>query len=135
MAVPAAVEAIQATLAPAFLISGASIFLNFSQARLFRVMDRVRASAHAAHPEHAARGRLLRRARILRNGIAFGVLTIAFAVAAAILLMASELFLGEAVSRAAPYCFAFGLLSLFLALGFVFSDTVISVASVEREKA
>jgi hypothetical protein len=38
-----AIEVIQATLAPSFLISGTSIFLNFTQTRLFRVVDRIRA--------------------------------------------------------------------------------------------
>lgn len=131
MAVPPAVEVIEATLAPAFLISGTSVFLNFAQNRLFRAMDRVRAARDPAHPEHGERPKLLRRARLLRNAIALGVLTVGFTVTAAILVMAGELFAADHLIGAAPYLFAIALVTLFAALLCVFADTVISVASVE----
>ena len=134
MAVPAAVEVIEATLAPAFLISGTSVFLNFAQNRLFRAMDRVRAARDPAHPDHEGRGRLLKRARLLRNAIALGVLTIGFTVTAAILVMGGELFAREQVIQAAPYCFALALVSFFAAMLCVLADTVISVASVEKDR-
>ena len=134
MAVPPAVEVIQATLAPAFMISGTSVFLNFAQNRLFRAMDRVRAARDPAHPDHLGRALLMRRARILRNGLALGVLTVGFTVATAILVMAGELFGHNRFIVAAPYCFAVALLSFFVALCCVFADTVISVASVEQQK-
>lgn len=132
MALPPEVEVIQATLAPAFLISGASVFLNFAQNRLFRVVDRIRNAAHPESPDHGDRKRLLRRAHVLRNGIAFGVLTVAFTVTTAILVMAGELFGDGRLLRAAPYFFALALLALLTALVLVFSDTVVSVRSVDR---
>jgi hypothetical protein len=130
---PPAVEVIQATLAPAFMISGTSVFLNFAQNRLFRAMDRSRAARDPAHPDHSARALLLHRARILRNGLALGVLTVGFTVATAILVMGGELFGLDRLIGAAPYCFAVALVSFFVALLCVFADTVISVASVEKQ--
>jgi hypothetical protein len=132
VAVPPAVEVIEATLAPAFLISGTSVFLNFAQNRLFRAMDRVRAARDAANPDHGQRPLLLRRARLLRNAIALGVLTVGLTVTAAILVMAGELFADTALIEVAPYSFALALTTLFLALCCVFADTVLSVASVEK---
>lgn len=133
MAVPAAVEVIEATLAPAFLISGTSVFLNFAQNRLFRAMDRVRGARDPSHPDHEGRPLLVRRARILRNAIALGVLTVGLTVATAILVMAGELFNAHRLIEAAPWFFALALLSLFVALLFVLADTGISVASVEKQ--
>lgn len=130
-----ATEVIQATLAPAFLISGTSVFLNFAQNRLFRVMDRARANAGPDHSESSARPRLMRRAHLLRNAIALGVLTVGFTVASAILVMASELFGAGHLANAAPYTFALALLSLFVALLFVFADTLASIQLVERDAA
>ncbi|MEK6975163.1 MAG: DUF2721 domain-containing protein [Candidatus Thermoplasmatota archaeon] len=133
MVVPPAVEVIEATLAPAFLISGTSVFLNFAQNRLFRAMDRVRAATDPAHADHAGRPRLLKRARLLRNAIALGVLTCGLTVTAAILVMGGELFARESLIGAAPYSFALALLTFFAAMLCVFADTVISVASVEAQ--
>lgn len=133
MVVPAAVEVIEATLAPAFLISGTSVFLNFAQNRLFRAMDRVRAAREPNHPEHGQRAQLLRRARLLRNAIALGVLTVGLTVTAAILVMAGELFGRAHLIDVAPWSFAMALFTLFVALLCVFADTVISVASVEMQ--
>ncbi|MEA3204107.1 MAG: hypothetical protein QOI63_1787 [Thermoplasmata archaeon] len=132
MALPPAVEVIQATLAPAFMISGTSVFLNFAQNRLFRVMDRTRSAA--ASDEAGGRERLLRRAHILRNAIALGVLTVGLTIASAILVMASELFALDRLAAAAPYTFALALLSFFAALLFVFRDTLLSVRSVEGRR-
>lgn len=132
MALPPAADVIQATLAPAFLISATSVFLNFAQNRLFRVVDRLRGAGPGADDSDPASPRLLRRARILRNGIAFGVLTVGLTISAAILVMASQLFGAAALDHAAPYTFALALVSLFAALLFVFADTVLSVANVEN---
>ncbi len=129
-----AAEVVQATLAPAFLISGTSVFLNFSQQRLFRVVDRIRSVAKTEGHDPDEVVKLRRRARILRNGIAFGVLTVAFTVFTAILVMGTEFIVSTAVAVAAPVCLALALLSLLAALGCVFADTVISVASVEKER-
>jgi hypothetical protein len=131
VALPPAVEVIQATLAPAFMISGTSVFLNFAQNRLFRVTDRLRESGPP--PAEAVRQRLLRRARILRNAMMLGVLTVGLTVMSAILVMGSELFAAGRLAGLAPYTFAMALLSFFAALLYVLSDTVISVASVERK--
>lgn len=132
MALPPAADVIQATLAPAFLISATSVFLNFAQNRLFRVVDRVRGASPGPSDNEQGRLRLLRRARILRNGIAFGVLTVGLTISAAILVMASQLSGNAGLDRAAPYTFAVALVSLFAALLFVFADTMLSVSSVEN---
>lgn len=131
MVLPPAVEVIQATLAPAFMISGTSVFLNFAQNRLFRVTDRIR-GRDVAHDGPAGLERLVQRAHLLRNGIALGVLTVGLTVASAILVMASELFGAARLANAAPYAFALALLAFFAALLLVFSDTVVSVSNVER---
>jgi len=125
------VQVIQATLAPAFLISGASIFLNFAQTRLFRVVDRLRAGAK---DDPLERARSIARARRLRNAIALGVLTVALTVMTAILLMASQLFGLDRLSGAAPYAFAGAMLALFAALCFVLWDTVLSVRYAAAER-
>jgi hypothetical protein len=130
LAIPPATEVIQATLAPAFLISGTSVFLNFAQNRLFRVMDRARDAEASA--EAGGRGKLLQRARMLRNAIAMGVLTVAFTVTSAILVMGGQMFQSPDLIDSAPWTFALALLSFFAALLFVFADTVASVRSVER---
>jgi hypothetical protein len=130
VALPPAVEVIQATLAPAFMISGTSVFLNFAQNRLFRVTDRLRATDPAA--DGAVRQRLVRRARLLRNAMVLGVFTVGLTIMSAILVMGSELFSADRLAGLAPYTFAVALLSFFAALLYVLSDTVLSVASVER---
>ena len=136
MALPPATEVIQATLAPAFLISGTSVFLNFAQNRLFRVMDRARATQGPDHSESSSRTRLIRRAHLLRNGIALGVLTVGLTIASAILVMGSELVPGaHQLANGAPYTFALALISLFIGLLFIFSDTLASVKLVERDDA
>ncbi|MEK6986392.1 MAG: DUF2721 domain-containing protein [Candidatus Thermoplasmatota archaeon] len=129
-----AAQVVQATLAPAFLISGTSVFLNFSQQRLFRVVDRIRSVAKTEGHDPDEVVRLRRRVHILRNGIAFGVLTVALTVFTAILVMATEFTPNTAIAVGAPVCLALALLSLLAALGYVFADTLLSVASVEQTK-
>lgn len=130
LAEPASV--IEATLAPAFLISGASVFLNFAQARLFRVVDRVRETAREG--DEAGRGRYLRRAMLLRNAIAVGVLAVAFTVMTAVLLMAGGLLgFGDAAALA-PFTFGTAMLLLFVALVLVLWDTFLSVRNVALER-
>src|SRR4029077_19496005 len=92
-----------------------------------------RATMGPDHSESSARPRLLRRAHLLRNGIALGVLTVGFTVASAILVMASELVGAARLERAAPYTFALALLSLFAALLFIFADTLASIQLVEHD--
>lgn len=126
-----AVATIQATLAPAFLISGASIFLNFTQTRLFRVVDRIRAISNGAPPD-MPRQLLEQRAKLLRNSIALGVLTVALTVFTAILLMAGEMLARPRLLDAAPYIFGLAMITLFVALCFVMYDTILSVRSITR---
>lgn len=111
------------------MISGTSVFLNFAQNRLFRVVDRLRSKEEDAS---LPRSRLVKRARMLRNGIALGVLTVGLTIASAILVMAGELYGDGSLVEVAPYTFALALVSLFGALLFVFADTMMSVASVEN---
>src|SRR5688572_20495331 len=119
MVVPPSAEVIQATLAPAFLVGGTSVFLNFTQNRLYRVLDR-------------HRDRLVQRTRILRAAVSLGVLAVAFTVASAILVMASEMFIDRRLADFAPFAFALALGSFFLALLFVFLDTMASVAGAGK---
>ena len=132
MVVPDGAAVIQATLAPAFLISGASVFLNFAQARLFRVVDRVRETSRDG--DALSRARLLHRANLLRNAVALGVLAVAFTVMTAILVMASGLLGLEDMGAAAPFLFAAAMLSLFVALCYVLWDTILSVRHVAHER-
>ena len=134
MATADLVPVIQATLAPMFLVSGGAIFLNFTQARLFRVVDRLRAFAKergsgapgtVALIEHK---RNLRRAVILRNAILLGTLVIAFTVLTALLLLLAAAF-GFDAGRAALTIFAVGLVCFMAALALVVVDAFLSVAA------
>lgn len=127
MALPETLAVIQASLAPTFLVTGAAVFLQFTQARLFRVVDRTRATPVEGPP----RASLLRRARLLRNAIVFGVLSIAFTVVTGITLMLSVFFEADALAGAAPISFGAAMVALSVALGFTLRDTVLSVRSVE----
>jgi hypothetical protein len=141
------VTVITATLAPIFLVSGASIFLNFLQARLFRVMDRIR--AHGKTIRHLTgddagdqrayleswRDFLLKRARIIRNAIAFGVMTLVMTCLAAILLIAPILLQVQVPAFSAVLVFTIGLLAFLASLALGLRDTMISVRSVAWEMA
>lgn len=128
---------IQATLAPIFLVNGAAIFLNFTQARLFRVIDRLRALskelASAPEAERAAiagdRRRHVRRAVLLRNAILMGVLVIAFTVLTTLLILLPSEFGSESVTQWPIWSLTAGLACFAVALGLVVSDAFISVAA------
>jgi hypothetical protein len=132
VAAPDPLQVIQATLAPAFLMSAVSIFLNFTQARLFRVVDRARETP--APEEAMAHAALLGRARLLRNAIALEVLAVALAVVAAVLILASQLADVTDLLGLAPLTFALAMLALLVALAAVLWDTVLSVRSVARDE-
>lgn len=134
-------EIIQATLAPIFLVSGAAIFLNFTQARLFRVVDRLRAigaELRGSPPADARgellwqRGRHLARAVLLRNAILFGVLVIALTVATTLLLLLPNAFAGVDPGRWPIVAFAAALACFAAALALVVTDAFMSVASARR---
>ena len=135
------VEVIQATLAPIFLVSGAAIFLNFTQARLFRVVDRLRAVAadlpkaeeHRRAELRWQRRRHLQRAILLRNAILMGVLVIALTVVTTLLLLAPAVSPRFAPGNAAIFTFGAGLLSFAVALTFVTVDAFLSVAAVRHD--
>lgn len=134
-----AVSLIQATLAPIFLVSGAAIFLNFTQARLFRVLDRMRAIAkeHVDDPAERAlvkreRTRHEQRSVILRNAILFGVLVIGFTVATTLLILLPSEF-GRPDSGKWPIVtFTIALVCFAIALIFVVVDSFISVAAARE---
>ncbi len=139
MADPVAV--IQATLAPIFLVSGATIFLGFVQERLFRVLDRLRNTNTALRKaaEEGEKERLLlvqsrnlRRAAILRNAIFFGVLVIAFTVLTTLLILARGVFPSLVVGTTTIIVFALGLVSFAIALVYAVSDAVMSVRSMTQ---
>lgn len=136
-----AVPLIQATLAPIFLVSGAAIFLNFTQARLFRVVDRLRAIgadlAKDNDPSHRAdlllqRSRALKRAVILRNAILFGVLVIALTVVTTLLILMSDAVAGFEPGLWPIATFAAGLVSFTVALVLVTADAFLSVAAARH---
>ncbi len=135
------VAIIQATLAPIFLVSGAAIFLNFTQARLFRVVDRLRAIGPALVKEESPeerrdllqqRVRNLRRAIILRNAVLFGVLVIALTVVTTLLLLAPSVIPGYVPGAAPIIAFASGLFSFSVALVLVSMDAFLSVANARH---
>ena len=137
-----AVSVIQTTLAPIFLVNGAAIFLNFTQARLFRVIDRLRVLAKELREEDDARlresllwqrGRHMTRAILLRNAILFGVLVIGFTVATTLFLLLPVEFGSEgAAGRGAIYSFTGALGSFAVALVLVATDAFLSVAAVRH---
>ena len=130
---------IQATLAPIFLVNGAAIFLNFTQARLFRVIDRLRAlakelkDAELSPAERDAvareRARHVRRALILRNAILFGVLVIALTVITTLLLLAVGVDPALDAGTWPIWSFAAALAAFFVALALVTTDAFLSVAA------
>jgi sterol desaturase/sphingolipid hydroxylase (fatty acid hydroxylase superfamily) len=135
------VTLIQATLAPIFLVNGAAIFLNFTQARLFRVIDRLRALAKEAREgtDEAARAVLLRdrdrhvrRALILRNAILFGVLVIALTVVTTLLLLSGGVDPALAAGPWPVVTFAAALVAFFVALVLVTTDAFLSVAAARH---
>lgn len=139
------VPIIQATLAPIFLVNGAAIFLNFTQARLFRVIDRLRTLAKEAKDERCSpeeredllreRRRHVRRALILRNAILFGVLVIALTVVTTLLLLSVGLDPAYDTGRAPIIALAAALVSFFVALTLVTTDAFISVAAASAPRA
>lgn len=139
MVVATPVELITATLAPIFLVNGAAIFLNFTQARLFRVIDRLRALTkdlgEAAEPDRARilgeRRRHAQRAVLLRNAILMGVLVIGLTVATTLLILLPAEF-GLVDVRWPIYAFTGALASFALALVFVTTDAFLSVAAARE---
>ena len=135
------VALIQATLAPIFLVNGAAIFLNFTQARLFRVVDRLRALGKELDlAVGAARGPLqrdvrrhARRAVILRNAILMGVLVIACTVLTTLLILLPAEF-GFAGAGLPVVALTAALLCFMAALTLVTVDAFMSVATA-REAA
>ena len=130
------VVVIQATLAPIFLVNGAAIFLNFTQARLFRVIDRLRAiekDLKGGTEERAVlereRLRNIRRAVILRNAILFGVLVIGLTVLTTLLLLAAGVRAAAEPGQGPIYAFAGALVSFAVALALVAADSMMSVAA------
>lgn len=140
MASVEAVAAIQATLAPVFLISGAGIFLNFTQNRLFRVTDRLRDlvdRAKAAEGEErefllSQKRLFLQRGMLLRNAITFGVVTLALTVLTAALLLESA-FLAPLPSGLTLAVFGLALVSFMGSLAFALRDTFLSLTAVREE--
>lgn len=134
------IQIIQGTLAPIFLVSGGAIFLNFTQARLFRVIDRLRAiGKEIDHAEPEAQSDLvwqrehqLRRAVILRNAILFGIIVILFTVLTAILLLASDALGGFDPGKWPLLTFALGMLAFVVALVLVTVDAFLSVAAARH---
>lgn len=134
------VVVITATLAPIFLVNGAAIFLNFTQARLFRVIDRLRTldkelktEPPAEHPRiERERRRSIGRAVILRNAILFGVLVIALTVVTTLLLLWAGLRADVAPGPGPIYALASALVAFGVALALVTTDAFLSVAAARE---
>lgn len=126
MATP--VELVQATLAPAFLVSGTAVFLNFVQNRLFRVVDRLREGEFPGGVRQA----YVRRARILRNAIVAGVVAITLTLLTAFGTLLTALF-AEPYEWLILVSFGSGMAALVLAASFAVWDTILSVRSAERD--
>ncbi|HLE97695.1 MAG TPA: DUF2721 domain-containing protein [Candidatus Thermoplasmatota archaeon] len=136
MAVPDPLPVIQATLAPAFLMTGGGIFLNFVQARLFRVNDHLRRmgaepARDARHERLVALG--MRRGRILRNAIVFGVLALGLIVATMLALLAGTVLPAREPGALVVTLFGLGLASFAAALFLGVHDTLLSFRSLQAE--
>lgn len=86
MAIEDVLPIIQATLAPMFLITGAGIYLNFIQGRLFRAVDRVQ-NLHTGDSEGDPEREIpyqLDRIRLIRTAIATGTVTMGLTAATAV---------------------------------------------------
>lgn len=126
---------IQGTLAPAFLMTGGGIFLNFIQARLFRVNDHLRRLA--AEPETPRSKRLvglaLERGRILRNAISAGVTGLGLVAMSMVVLLASALAPGAFPTFAVVVPFGAGLVCIAAALVIGARDAFLSFRSISIE--
>lgn len=136
------VSLIQATLAPMFLVTGVGVYLGVVQNRLFRVIDRLR--VHGKEAERSVGGNtaeqreerrllLVRRGKLLRNAIFFGMLTIALTALSAIFLLIPALLDAPSVREAAVAVFSLALTSLAASVLMAVQDTFLSVRAVERE--
>lgn len=134
MASPEAIAVIQATLAPAFLMTGGGIFLNFIQARLFRVNDHLRRLAADGRADRTREltTLALHRGRILRNAIALGVVGLAF-IALTMLALLAGVLLGSGPAWLVVVPFGVGLASLTLGLVVGAYDAVLSFRSLVAE--
>lgn len=126
------VEVISTTLAPAFVLTGAAVFLNFVQARLFRVTDRARRVVSGEGPK-AHRETLLRRGRVLRNALLLGVLSIMLTLTTTLFLLGRVLLGAHGLDTAAVFAFAGAMVALAASALLALFDAVTSVATVERQ--
>lgn len=135
MASPEALAVIQATLAPAFLMTGGGIFLNFIQARLFRVNDHLRRLA--GEPESPKQQRLLalaiERGRILRNAIAAGVTGLSLVALTMVALLAGVVWPAGVPPAAVVVPFGAGLVCIAAGLVIGARDTFLSFRSMTAE--
>ena len=135
MASPEALAVIQATLAPAFLMTGGGIFLNFIQARLFRVNDHLRRlAAEAASPKQQRLIALaLQRGRILRNAIAAGVTGLGLVALTMVALLAGVVWPGRIPGATVVATFGAGLIAIAAGLIIGARDTFLSFRSIHIE--
>lgn len=135
VASPEALAVIQATLAPAFLMTGGGIFLNFIQSRLFRVNDHLRRLA--SEPESRKQQKLvalaLHRGRILRNAIAFGVTGLGFVAVTMLVLLAGVVAPGKVPTSVVVIFFGSGLACIAAGLIIGARDAFLSFRSISVE--
>lgn len=146
---PTLLEIIQATLAPMFLITGAGIYLNFVQTRLFRAVDRIRAleDLQEGDPKEGIEpptgdklAAIRREARFqlerihkLRSGVMLGSTTMVFTATTAIVTILRFYLPGlqNALANAALFSFVGALVCLGASLVYGLQDTWMSIRSVE----
>lgn len=135
VASPEALAVIQATLAPAFLMTGGGIFLNFIQSRLFRVNDHLRRLA--SEPESRKQQRLvslaLQRGRILRNAVAAGVTGLSLVALTMVVLLAGVVWPGGLPVAAVVVPFGAGLVCILAGLIIGARDAFLSFRSISVE--
>lgn len=129
-------EIIQTTLAPMFLITGAGIYLNFVQARLFRAVDRVQ-NLHdgetTGDPEREIPYHL-GRIRFLRLAVVGGSLTMVFTAVAGIFIILS-FYLDRSMDAFVLASFALALGCLAGSLVYGLRDTYRSMRTIDQDMA
>lgn len=129
-------EIIQTTLAPMFLITGAGIYLNFVQARLFRAVDRIQ-NLHDGETTGAPEREIpyqLGRVRFLRLAVVGGSLAMAFTALSGIFIILS-FYLDRSMDAFVLTSFALALACLAGSLVYGLRDTYRSMRTIDQDMA
>lgn len=129
-------EIIQTTLAPMFLITGAGIYLNFVQARLFRAVDRVQNLHDGETTGDPAREipYHLGRIKLLRLAVVGGSLAMAFTALSGVFIILS-FYLDRSMDPFVLTSFALALAALAGSLVYGLRDTYRSMRTIDQDMA